>query len=372
MKIFGCTGSALQALRVVAVLLVVALLPTKVMADAELERKIGQMLMMGFQGASAGAPGAKRLAAQISRGEVGAVVMLGYNFRSKSAVKGLTSLFRKAGGNSKVLLAVDMEGGSVQRLGRKLGYPAIPSARTLARRKSPAEAKQSFAQLATISRDAGFNMNLGPVVDLLVNPANPVIGKWNRSYGPDPDKVAAYGRAFVKAHMERGVLPVLKHFPGHGSSRSDSHDGFVDISKSWQSQELAPFTQLIESGDAPAIMPGHLVHKGLAGDGVPVSISKAAISGLLRGKLNYKGLVVSDDLQMAAIAKNFRYRATLIRAVNAGVDMLMISNSRKPDGNLPAKTIAIIADAVKKGQISRGTIDAAYGRIMRAKGLVAR
>lgn len=340
-------------------------------AEEKLETKIGQMLMMGFQGTSAGSAGAKRLALQIKRGQVGGVVMLGYNFKSQASVKGMTSLFKRSAGGRGILLAVDMEGGSVQRLGRKLGYKSVSSAGSVAKRMSPDAAKAGFLQLAKISRSAGFNMNLAPVVDLLINPNNPVIGKWRRSYGRDPEKVTKYARAFVQAHMDTRVLPVLKHFPGHGSSRSDSHDGFVDISGSWQKQELLPFKMLIESGDAPAVMPGHLIHKGLASDGVPVSISKAAITGVLRGRLNYQGLVVSDDLQMGAIAKNFGYKKTLILAINAGVDMLMISNSRRPDPNLPGKTIAIIMDAVKKGQISPATINAAYNRIVAAKAKVA-
>lgn len=341
--------------------------PTPAKADAELNKMIGQMLMMGFQGSNASSRGPKRLASQIARGEVGGVVMLGYNFKSKASVKGLTSLFRKAAGSRKVFLAVDMEGGSVQRLGAKLGYPRVASARSTARRLSPKAAKATFRKLAQISRDAGFNMNLGPVVDLLVNPKNPVIAKWNRAYSKDPIKVAAYAAAFVEAHNELGIISVLKHFPGHGSSSGDSHHGFVNISKTWDPKELVPFEMLVKQGKAPAIMPGHLMHNKIASDGVPVSISKAAITGLLRGKLGYKGLVISDDLQMGAIASNFGYQKTLIRAINAGIDVLMISNSRKPDGNLPQKTIKIIANAVAAGKISRGKIEAAYKRILRAK-----
>ena len=336
-------------------------------ADQELNNMIGQMLMLGFQGASAGSPGAKRLAAQIKRGEVGSVVMLGYNFKSKPAVKGLTNLFKSAAGANKVFLAVDMEGGSVQRLGKKLGYPRIASARSTAKRLSPTQAKASFRKLAEISKNAGFNMNLGPVVDLLVNPNNPVIAKWNRAYSKDPQKTADYAAAFVESHNELGVITVLKHFPGHGSSSGDSHHGFVNITKSWTKKELEPFKTLIKAGKAPAIMPGHLVHSQIAKDGVPVSISKPAIQGLLRRDLGYNGLVISDDLQMGAIASNYGYKNTLIRAVNAGVDILMISNSRKPDPNLPRKTIQIIADAVKAGKISRSTIEAAHQRIQTAK-----
>lgn len=327
---------------------------------------IGQMLLMGFPGKSPNGAWPRRLAQQISRGEVGGVVMLGYNFQSKTAVKQITGMFRQAAGSRKIFLAVDMEGGSVQRLGRKLGYPAIPSARRVARTQSPKQARSTFSSLARISRSAGFNMNLGPVVDLLINPANPVIGRWNRSFGADARKVTAYARAFVAAHKAQGVLTVLKHFPGHGSSVGDSHAGFVDITRTWQQQELEPFRAMIADGNAPAIMPGHLVHQKLAGR-VPVSISRRAISGLLRKKLGFRGLVVSDDLQMAAIVKSYSYKNAVIRAVNAGVDVLMISNSRSPDKDLPRKTIAIISNAVDAGRISEGTIRAAYQRIQRAK-----
>ena len=335
--------------------------------EQNLDHKIGQMLMLGFQGAAPASVGAQRLAAQIRRGEVGGVVMLGYNFKRKQAVKGLTSLFRKAAGGSKIFLAVDMEGGAVQRLGRKLGFPSIPSAWKVANRQTPLQAKKTYSKLAQISRNAGFNMNLGPVVDLRVNPANPVIAKYGRSYSANPAKTILYARAFIQAHSALGILTVLKHFPGHGSSRGDSHDGFVDISQSWRQQELQPFAQLINSGDASAIMPGHLIHNKIAHDGVPVSLSKPAISGLLRKQLKFSGLVVSDDLQMGAIAKNYSYKQAIIRAVNAGVDLLMISNSRKPDKNLATKTIAIIKQAIANGQISLHTIEAADNRIQRAK-----
>jgi len=328
---------------------------------------IGQMLMMGFPGSNAQGAWPKRLAAQIARGEVGGVVMLGYNFKSRKEVEGLTRLFRKAAGGRRVFIALDMEGGAVQRLGRKLGYPVVPSARTIARTRTPKQASAAFATLARISRDAGFNMNFGPVVDLLVTPDNPAIAKWNRSFGPDPAKVAAYGRAFVRAHRRLGVLPVLKHFPGHGSSLTDSHAGFVDITRTWRAKELEPFARMIASGDAPAIMAGHLIHAKLASDGVPVSISRRALTGLLRRKMKFTGLIITDDLQMAAITRNYGYRETLIRAVNAGVDVLLISNSRKPDKDLATRTIAIISGAIDSGRIAPATIEAAYKRIMRAK-----
>lgn len=359
----------MKRLPLVVGLFVAIALFTGTSAEAAPDRKtmIGQMLMMGLPSSSAKSAFAKHLAAQISQGEVGGVVLLGHNFKSRAGVESLTKLFRKAAGRGKVFLALDMEGGAVQRLGKKLGYPSIASAHTIARTQSLKQARATFTKLARITRDAGFNMNLGPVVDLLVTPDNPVIARWRRSFSANPETVAKYARAFVKAHRDLGVITVLKHFPGHGSSTTDSHDGFVEITDSWSQAELKPFQQMIASGDAPAIMPGHLIHKTIASDGVPVSISRAAITGLLRKKLKFNGLVVSDDLQMSAIASNYSYKAAVIRAVNAGVDVLMISNSRGADPKLPTKTIAIISQAIDSGKISLATVQAAYRRIVYAK-----
>lgn len=341
-------------------------------AAATQKQMIGQMLMMGLPGSAANGKWAKSTAADIRAGRIGSVLLLGHNFKSRQQVTELTRVFHKAAGKIPVFVALDMEGGSVQRLGKKLGYPSVPSALNIAASRSPQKAAAAFNQLAQISRDAGFNMNLAPVVDLLVNPDNPVIAKWRRSYGRDPEKVAAYARQFVDAHRRHGVIAVLKHFPGHGSSLRDSHDGFVDVSKSWKRIELEPFRMLIGSNHAPAIMPGHLVNSTLTGDTHPVSLSRKAIAGMLRGKMGFQGLVVTDDLQMNAIRKNYSYRDAVIRAINAGVDILMISNSAGADPKLPAKTVNMITEAVEAGLIKPQTIRSAYGRIMRAKAAISK
>ena len=330
-----------------------------------LEDKIGQMLMIGFLGTKPEGKWARRVAQQIADREIGGVVFLGHNFKSREGVTGLTKLFGSAIYNPPPFIALDMEGGFVQRLGGKLGYEKIPPAQTIAETMSPQEAEKQFAKLAAMTADAGFNVNLGPVVDLLVTPDNPVVAKWKRSYGTGPQIVFVYAQQFIAAQRAQGIMTVLKHFPGHGSSLSDSHEGFVDISGTWDKKELVPFQRLIESGDAEAIMPGHLILH--AGSTVPVSLSKPDITGLLRDKLKFKGLVISDDMQMSAIRKNFSYEQALIKAINAGVDILMISNTAEPDLELPAKTISIIKKAVQDNRITKSRIDTAYNRILAAK-----
>ena len=330
-----------------------------------LDDKIGQMLLFGFLGSKPQGKWARRVAEQIAVGEIGGVVFLGHNFKTRQGVKGLTKLFGDANASQPAFIALDMEGGFVQRLGAKLNYEKIPPAQIIAQTLELDAARKLFDKLALMTASAGFNVNLGPVVDLLISPENPVVGKWQRSYGADPDKVIAYAHQFIAAHRQKNILTVLKHFPGHGSSLSDSHDGFVDISKSWHKKELIPFKQLIKNGDATAIMPGHVIlHTDTS---KPVSLSKGDINGLLRTELKFNGLVISDDLQMSAIGKNFSYEQALILAINAGVDVLMISNTVKPDLDLPVKTIKIIKRAIKDNRVAKSRVDSAYNRILSAK-----
>jgi len=330
-----------------------------------LEDKIGQMLMIGFLGTKPEGKWAKRVAQQIADREVGGVVFLGHNFKTRKGATGLTKLFGGAINNPPPFIALDMEGGFVQRLGAKLGYEKIPPAQTIAETMSPQEAEKPFAKLALMTAEAGFNVNLGPVVDLLITPDNPVVAKWKRSYGTGPQIVFVYAQQFIAAHRAQGIMTVLKHFPGHGSSLSDSHEGFVDISKTWNEKELIPFQRLINSADAVAIMPGHLILH--ADSTVPVSLSKPDITGLLRKKLGFSGLVISDDMQMSAIRKNFSYDQALIKAINAVVDILMISNTAEPDLELPIKSMRIIKRAVRDDRITKTRIDTAYNRILAAK-----
>jgi beta-N-acetylhexosaminidase len=214
-----------------------------------LETMVGQMILLGFPGTAPDEAACLNVARQIQAGEVGGVLLLGSNFKTRTGVLGMTALFRSARGPLPVFIVVDMEGGLVQRLGPKLGYPKIPSAEKVATTMSPMEAQTVAVQIAQLVQEAGFNVNLGPVVDLGAEPRNPLFLQ-HRSYGGDPQRVADYARVFLSEHRRRGILTVLKHFPGHGSSLTDSHDDFVDISATWQRNELEPYRQLIGEGVA--------------------------------------------------------------------------------------------------------------------------
>ena len=343
-------------------------MPHVARAEAGHDPLIGEMLMLGFLGADASAAWAQRLARQISLGQVGGVVFLGHNFKSRAGVTGLTSMFASAGNTTRPLISLDQEGGAVQRLGSKLGYASIPRASEVAGAMSPKKARALYAGMAAEERAAGFNFNLAPVVDLAIDPTNPVIGKWGRAWGRDPNTVTAYASAFLDAHHGARVACALKHFPGHGSSRGDSHDGFVDITGTWTKAELEPFAALARKGSADAVMTAHLYHRDFAGNtDEPVTLSHRAIEGVLRGEFGYAGVVITDDLDMGAIRSRYSLDEAVVRAIAAGNDIVMLSNSAKPDDNLPSRMIATVKAAVADGRITRARIEQAHQRVVAMK-----
>ena len=160
---------------------------------------------------------------------------------------------------------------------------------------------------------------------------------------------------------DAGVACTLKHFPGHGSSRTDSHDGFVDIEKTWKYEELEPFQNLANS--APVIMGGHLFHPIFSQHANPVTFSHRAIALLLRHKLRYPGVILTDDLDMGAIRKRFSIRDAAIGALQAGNDLLLISNSLAYDPHLPEMIADWAVEAVDRGELRMSTLSAAYHRV---------
>ena len=336
--------------------------------DLALEQMIGEMLVFGFRGTRPGQAWPRRIEAQIAEGTLGGVLLLGYNVRSREQIKQLSETFYRASKGAPPLISLDHEGGRVQRLRPQHGFTRLPSARRIARRHSPAEATSIYASAARELKDAGINLNLAPVVDLAVNPANSVIVGNGRSYSDNPETVTAYAAAFAEAHQRLGVAPVLKHFPGHGSSYADSHHGLADISRTWRESELEPYRVMIRAHKAPVIMTGHLTHAALTGErNAPVTFSPRAVNGLLRHKLGFSGVVITDDLEMGAIRHLYGLHEALLRSVLAGHDLLLVSNSARPDPALPERARDGLAEAVEKGRLPRGRVVAAHNRIARLK-----
>jgi len=338
---------------------------------ATLDQMAGQMILLGFQGDQITDKSVAGLRDEIARGDIGGVMYLKTNVKSLSAVKAMNAAFLAAHPDLPPFISLDQEGGRVQRLTSDVGFAEIPSAADVAAADSPDAAEAVYLKVAKSLAADGFNVNFGPVVDLNVNPDNPIIGKYGRSYSKDPAKVVAYAEAFIKAHHQAGVLTALKHFPGHGSSATDSHKGFVDITKTWSKVELDPYKALIAAGMADFVMVGHLYDKNYDPKGdtalLPASLSPVWIGDVLRTQLGYKGVVISDDLEMGAIRNEFDTKETTIRAVNAGVDVLLFSNTAAYSPGLGDKIRGILVAEANRDPAFKARIVASYDRIVALK-----
>lgn len=335
-----------------------------------LEQMAGQMIIVGFQGDDAGDKSVKALAAELAAGTLGGVMYLKPNVKSLDDVKAMNALFRGADPDLPPFITLDQEGGLVERLTKSVGFTELPSASDIAKANTPGEAEAIYAKMARAVAGLGFTVNFGPVADLAINPDNQVITKYGRAFGKDAARVAGYDAAFIRAHHAAGLLTALKHFPGHGSSTADSHEGFVDISKTWSPGELGPYRTLIGEGMVDFVMVGHLFHKDYAGAGalkVPASLSPEWIGGVLRGELGFDGAVISDDLEMGAIREHFDLTDTVRRAVMAGVDVLLFSNTSRYHAGLADEVRAILVNEAEADPAFRARVEESYGRIAALK-----
>jgi beta-N-acetylhexosaminidase len=335
---------------------------------AQLDAMIGQMIMVGFGGNSERDRGVLAVRDQLAKGIIGGVVLYPENIGSPEGLRALNAYLRAAKSSPMPFIAVDQEGGLVQRLSRHNGYGYFPSAQSVGANPSfasPESAERLYATMAAELAEAGFNLNFAPVVDLSLNPHNHVIVRRDRSFGADPNKVAALAGAFIRAHREAGIVPVVKHFPGHGSSSADSHERLADIAESWQEIEIEPYKALAEDGLLDAVMIGHLYHPRFSdGAKLPASLSGRAVAALRdKEQIGFQGVVVSDDMEMGGVARDYSLEERVVKAVNAGSDLLVFSNVTLRDPELGVKLHAIIADAVQAGRISRARIEKAYGKI---------
>lgn len=325
--------------------------------DQEARLIAGQLIMAGFRGTSMRQRSVTAVAEAIQRGEVGSVLLLERNIASQRQIRELTNALQsaaKAAARPSLFIAVDQEGGEVQRLNRRNGHKAAmaPPAKKVGERCAPQEAISLYQPVACSLRAAGINVNLGPVVDLdRAGPKNPIIGARQRAYSPEAKRVTALGHAFIAAHERAGIATVVKHFPGHGSSLTDTHLGFTDITDSFDDAELKPFRALAGSTaeiQADMVMVGHLHHAAYAENGEPATFSRALLKEELRSRMGFSGVVISDDLEMGAIRNRYPLGEAAIRAVNAGVDLIILSNSSSGGLTQSARVHAALAGAIRK------------------------
>ena len=330
-----------------------------------LERELGSLVLVGFHGTDAdGNPELSRLLCNL---RVGGVLLLGRNIVDADQLSRLTGALTAQASTCtgrKLLVAVDAEGGNVMRLAPRFGWPATFSAQELGESNDFVLTELEARRIGAMLRAVGINWDLAPVVDVGYNPANPVIVGAARSFGANPQQVTEHARAFVQGLRAEGALTALKHFPGHGSSFGDTHRGFTDVTDTAVPElELAPYRALIADGLADSVMTAHVFNRRLD-DRYPATLSRPTIDGLLRGVLGFKGVVVSDDLRMGAIEKQYGIGEAAVLALDAGVDVLLIVEDRLPDGSSATQlALAAIREALAKGSLDPARVEAAVDRV---------
>ena len=322
-----------------------------------LKGKIAQTVMMGIAGL-APTPEEKRLIAQ----GVGGVIFFERNCPSPAHValliEELQEIALKKGPGIPLLIAIDQEHGPVARI--KQGVTPFPSAWDIGQMGDPALALRAAQIIGKEMALLGITMNLAPVADLFLDPANRVIGK--RSFGKDPQKVAVMVNAFIAGLQAEGLAACAKHFPGHGATAIDSHQKLPTIERSrieLEQAELIPFQHAIETGVA-AIMPGHLLCPALDAE-QPATFSPSIIQGLLRQQLGFDAVVISDDLCMGALSAWGDIAERGVKAFKAGVDILL-SGQEKVEGLLAA-----LAKGVHNGEIPEQRVKEAVTHILKLK-----
>ena len=241
-------------------------------------------------------------------------------------------------------IAIDAEGGYVNRLKSKYGFElVVPSAQDMGA-ADPASTAAVADALAREMKEIGVNWNFAPVVDVNIDPESPAIGAIERSFSGDPGVVAAHARAFIDAHNSQRVITALKHFPGHGSASGDTHLGVTDVTDTYQrATELAPYSALIGEGYGSPIMTAHIVNRNLDADARPATLSRAIMTTLLRDEIGFEGVVISDDMQMGAIVEEYGLTEAAIEAINAGVDIVMLANQQ---GDYDVGRVYRVRDAI--------------------------
>jgi beta-N-acetylhexosaminidase len=284
------------------------------------------------------------------------------NILSREQLKDLTSALKRYS-KMPLLISVDQEGGMVSRLGPAAGFPEWLSPQALGEKNDPTTTAKEAEGIAADLRETGINLNLAPVVDLNLNPEG-LIAKLGRSFGSDPDLVYGHARTFILAHRKQKVLTTLKHFPGKGSAGQDTHFDLADVTSLHRDQELLPFSRLIGEGLADLVMTSHVIHRKWD-DEFPITLSPKVLGGMLRGKMGYQGVILSDDLLMGAIVRQFSLEEAGVLAVQAGVDILLVSNN-SPEGDDPYlfhRIFEALVKAAEQGRISAARIERSYSRI---------
>lgn len=292
------------------------------MENLSLKHAIGQMLIAGFEGTKLPIP----LIGSLTKGEIGGVILFSRNFESREQIQALTAQIHAIQSPYPIWIAIDQEGGKVQRIKENLGSERIPAALDIAQ-TTPENAKNIAKNTAKDLKSLGFNLNFAPVLDIHTNPDNPIIA--TRAFGTTPEQVIQFAIPTMEGLREEGIIPCGKHFPGHGDTLLDSHTDLPEVNHSMtrlRDVEFKPFKAAIDAG-IPMIMTAHIVMNGL-GERFPSTLSPLVVTDILRKELGFNGVIVSDDLEMDAIIDRFSTFKAVMLGIKAGVDAFLICKSQ--------------------------------------------
>lgn len=261
-----------------------------------------------------------------------------------------------------LLTCVDEEGGTVARVAGSGNFdvPDVGNMSDIGASGDTEQARQAGETIGTYLSELGFNLDFAPDADVWSNPANEIVRY--RSFGTDPKRVSEMSMAVLDGLMSQGVTGVLKHFPGHGATEGDTHEGYAYTNKTWEeleSCELIPFQTGIEQG-APVIMVGHISLPNVTGDETPASLSHEIVTKHLREQMEYDGVIVTDAMNMGAVAENYEPAEAAVKALQAGVDLILMPEDFRA-------AYQGVIDAVEDGTLSKKRIDQSLRRILRLK-----
>lgn len=346
--------------------------PLPKISDLTLEQKIAQMLLVGFRGLEIKSD--NPIINDLKNLQVGGIILFDYDVVEKSYRRNITSpeqlmeFMTQLYSHIQIptIVSIDQEGGTVNRLKPENGFPETYSHKDLGARDDLSETETHGEKIASILKEYGINTNFAPCVDLGINKENKAIYLRNRTFSEDSDKVTNHARAYIRGHHKQGVLTVLKHFPGHGSSLADTHLGMADVTETWSPDEMKPYEVLISEGMCDMVMSTHIFN-GQLDDKYPATLSEKIMKGMLREKLGFEGVIISDDLQMQAITDYFGVEKVIELALLADIDILAFGNNLVFEPDIAERSIAIIMNLIQKGVIDEERINKSVSRIFKLK-----
>ena len=286
------------------------------------------------------------------------------NIKSQEQLKNLTETLQERS-DTPLFISIDQEGGNVNRLKKNYGFPEFPSWKHIGTLDNGLITKEFATSIADTMNKTGINLNFAPVLDLDYGEKT-YIGNLERAISGDPKKVIEHSKIFIETLSGANIVCCGKHFPGQGSGKGDTHQGFIDISESWSVADLLPYAELIESKHLDMIMVSHVFNNKFDNE-LPASLSFETITGSLRNDLNFEGPIICDDPSMKAISENYHLEDMFTLMINAGIDLLCLGNNLNYDPDYIPKAVEAIRRAIEKDRISHDKVNRSIERITNLK-----